>query len=426
VIVDEAHHAMADSYQRILKHFDQANVLGVTATPDRGDQQNLGAIFESLAFEYSIAQAIKDGYLASIKALTIPLDIDLGTLKIQAGDFKLSELDDKLAPYLVSIADQMVHYCKGRKTVVFLPLIRTSQKMQEILQAKGFRVAEVNGQSNDRDQVLRDFDQGEYDILCNSMLLTEGWDCPSVDCIVCLRPTKIRSLYAQIVGRGTRICPGKDHLLLLDFLWHTDRHELCRPAHLIAGSEKIAQKMTKQLEDAAGEAMDLEEVEQNAEADAVHEREEALAKELAEMRHKKQKLVDPLQFEMSLLEKDRRELVNYQPSIGWQSQPIKHEQKQALENAGIFPHEIENAGKAALLLNKIQERRHAGLSTPKQIRFLERMGFHHVGQWQFDAANKMIGRISANRWRVPPGINPATYQPPVEKQYEFEQFAAIT
>jgi type I site-specific restriction endonuclease len=319
----------------------------------------------------------------------------------------------------------MVQYCKGRKTVVFLPLIKTSQKMQEILQAKGFKVAEVNGQSKDREQVLQDFDAGKYDILCNSMLLTEGWDCPSVDCIVCLRPTKIRSLYCQIVGRGTRIHPGKDNLLLLDFLWHSDRHELCRPAHLIAGSQEVAKHMTKRLEENAGTDMDLEEVQEIASEDATHEREEALAKQLAEMKTRKRKLVDPLQFEMSILDKD---LVNYQPALGWQSEQPSEKQKKQLEQSGIFPDEIDSAGRAEMLLDRINQRRNAGLATPKQIRFLEQKGFNHVGQWSFDSANKMIGRISANKWRVPVGINPKSYKP-VEKtkaQNEYELFAAIT
>ncbi len=90
----------------------------------------------------------------------------------------------------------MIQHCKNRKTVVFLPLIKTSQKFKSILNEKGFNAEEVNGDSKDRAEILEDFDKGKYNVLCNSMLLTEGWDCPSVDCIVVLRPTKIRSLYS--------------------------------------------------------------------------------------------------------------------------------------------------------------------------------------------------------------------------------------
>ena len=127
--------------------------------------------------------------------------------------------------------------------MVFLPLVKTSQKFRDILNDHGFRAAEVNGDSQDRAEVLEAFDRGDYNVLCNSMLLTEGWDCPSVDCVVVLRPTKVRSLYCQMVGRGTRLSPGKDHLLLLDFLWHTERHELCHPASLICQDEEVAKQI---------------------------------------------------------------------------------------------------------------------------------------------------------------------------------------
>ena len=132
-----------------------------------------------------------------------------------------------LDPYLDKIADEMRTYCAGRKTVVFLPLIETSRRFCALLQARGIRAAEVNGNSDDRAEILADFAAGEDDVLCNSMLLTEGWDCPSVDCIVVLRPTKIRSLYAQMIGRGTRLSPGKENLLILDFLCLCKKHNLC-------------------------------------------------------------------------------------------------------------------------------------------------------------------------------------------------------
>ena len=261
IIIDEAHHCISDGYQKVLQHFPGAKVLGVTATPDRGDMRNLGQYFESLAFEYTLPKAIKEGYLSPIKALTIPLKLDLSGVGIQSGDFKVGEVATALDPYLYQIAEEMAVHCQGRKTVVFLPLVKTSQKFRDILLEKGFRAAEVNGDSQDRAEILAAFDHGDYNVLCNSMLLTEGWDCPSVDCIVVLRPTKVRSLYSQMVGRGTRLHPGKDHLLLLDFLWHTERHELCHPANLICDNEEVARKMTENLEEAAGCPVDIEEAE---------------------------------------------------------------------------------------------------------------------------------------------------------------------
>ncbi len=408
IIIDEAHHCLTDSYQRVLGHFDGARVLGVTATPDRGDMRNLGEFFESLAYEYTLPKAIKQGYLSPIKALTIPLKVDLTGVDIQAGDFKAGDIGTALDPYLHQIAEEMAKYCMDRKTVVFLPLVKTSQKFRDILNGKGFRAAEVNGESSDRAEVLEAFDRGDYNVLCNSMLLTEGWDCPSVDCIVVLRPTKVRSLYSQMVGRGTRLHPGKDHLLLLDFLWHTERHELCHPASLICQDEEVAERMTQNLEEAAGCSVDIEEAEKTASEDVVSQREGALAKQLDEMKKRKRKLVDPLQFEMSIQAED---LSGYVPSFGWEMAPPSDKQKNALEKLGILPDEVGNAGKAAKLLDRLDRRRMEGLTTPKQIRFLESRGFQHVGTWQFDDARKLIDRIAANGWHIPGGINPKTFIP---------------
>lgn len=409
IIIDEAHHCISDGYQKVLQHFPSAKVLGVTATPDRGDMRNLGEFFESLAYEYTLPKAIREGYLSPIKAMTIPLQLDLSGVSIQSGDFKAGDIATALDPYLHQIADEMMKYCRDRKTVVFLPLVKTSQKFKEILNEKGFKAAEVNGESKDRAEVLEAFDKGEYNVLCNSMLLTEGWDCPSVDCVIVLRPTKVRSLYSQMVGRGTRLCEGKSHLLLLDFLWHTERHELCHPADLICEKKEVAQKMTENLEEAAGCPMDLEEAERKASEDVIAEREESLAKQLQEMRTRKKKLVDPLQFEMSIQAED---LSGYVPAFGWEMAPPSDKQKQELEKRGILPDEIDNAGKANLILDRLHKRQEEGLTTPKQIRCLEKYGFQHVGTWTFEAGKNMIDRIAACGWRgAPRGVDPRNYVP---------------
>lgn len=411
IIIDEAHHAITDGYRRILDYFGDAKVLGVTATPDRGDMRNLGEVFDSLAYEYKLTDAIKEGYLCKIMAQTIPLQLDISSVTLSGGDYAVADLGTALDPYLEQIAAEMAVRCKGRKTVVFLPLIRTSQKFRDLLNAKGFRAAEVNGQSADRKEVLADFDAGKYNVLCNSMLLTEGWDCPSVDCVVVLRPTKVRSLYSQMVGRGTRLSPGKTDLLLLDFLWMTDKHELCRPADLVCEDRTVARQMTEHLAE-TGCPEDIEEAAAQASEDVVAQREEALAKQLEEQRRKKAKLVDPLQYEMSIQAED---LAGYVPAFGWEAGPPSEQQTAALEKLGILPDAVESAGKAALLLDRLNKRRDEGLTTPKQIRCLEKYGFQHVGTWSFEAARHMIDRIAAQGWRgVPKGVNPRTYTPAAE------------
>ena len=411
IIIDEAHHAITDGYRRILDYFDHAKVLGVTATPDRGDMRNLGEVFDSLAFEYKLTDAIKEGYLCKIMAQTIPLKLDITSVTMSGGDYAVGDLGTALDPYLEQIAAEMAQRCRDRKTVVFLPLIKTSQKFRDLLNAHGFRAAEVNGQSDDRRQVLADFEADKYNVLCNSMLLTEGWDCPSVDCVVVLRPTKVRSLYSQMVGRGTRLSPGKTDLLLLDFLWMTDKHELCRPADLVCEDRTVARQMTENLAQ-TGCPEDIEEAAVQASEDVVAQREEALAKQLEEQRRKKAKLVDPLQYEMSIQAED---LAGYVPAFGWEAGPPSAEQSAALEKMGILPDAVESAGKASLLLDRLNKRRAEGLTTPKQIRVLERYGFQSVGTWSFDAAKHMIDRIAAQGWRgVPKGVNPKTYTPPAE------------
>ena len=416
IIIDEAHHSVSDSYQKVLQHFPGAKVLGVTATPDRGDMKDLGVYFEQIAYEYTLPEAIREGYLTPIKALTIPLKIDITQVGISQGDFKVGEVGTALDPYLEQIAEEMVTYCSNRKTVVFLPLIKTSQKFRDILNAHGFSAAEVNGNSEDRAQILQDFDAGKYNVLCNSMLLTEGWDCPSVDCIIVLRPTKVRSLYSQMVGRGTRLHEGKDHLLLLDFLWLTDRHDLCHPASLICEDQEIAQKMTENMAKDPGMAVDIESAEGKASEDVQRDREEALAKMLAEQRRKKSRLVDPLQFEMSINDLD---LVNYVPPFGKDMQPPTDLQKQTLERLQINPDGVESAGKADMLINKITQRQMSSMATPRQIRQLENRGFENVGTWTFEQARRLIDRIAGNGWRTPRDIDPHSYIPPVTGPAEF-------
>lgn len=409
IIIDEAHHAITDGYRRILDYFESAKVLGVTATPDRGDMRNLGEVFDSLAYEYKLTDAIKEGYLCKIMAQTIPLQLDISEVGFTSGDYSLGQLGTALDPYLEQIAAEMVQRCRGRKTVVFLPLIKTSQKFRDLLNAKGFQAAEVNGQSADRKEVLADFDAGKYNVLCNSLLLTEGWDCPSVDCVVVLRPTKVRSLYSQMVGRGTRLAEGKTDLLLLDFLWMTDKHELCRPADLVCEDRAVARQMTENLAETEA-AQDIQEAAAQAREDVVAQREEALAKQLAEQRRKKAKLVDPLQYEMSIQAED---LSGYVPAFGWEAGPPTEQQTSALEKLGILPDAVESAGKASLLLDRLHKRRDEGLTTPKQIRCLEKYGFQHVGTWSFEQAKHMIDRIAAQGWRgVPKGVTPSTYTPP--------------
>lgn len=411
IIIDEAHHAAAESYTRILDYFSSAYVLGVTATADRADKKSLSHVFQSVAYEYLLNDAIHDGYLARIEAQSIPLKIDIEHVSLSNGDYAAGELGDALEPYLEGIADTMQTVCEKRKTVVFLPLIATSRKFCALLQERGLRACEVNGETENRAEILRKFEDGTYNVICNSMLLTEGWDAPAVDCIVVLRATKSRALYVQMVGRGTRLAPNKDKLLLLDFLWMTGTHELVRPTALFAKDESVAKKAQQKLEETDG-ALDLEDATQDAESEVQKEREEALARKLEELRYRKARLVDPLQYEMSICDID---LQTYEPTFTWEFEGASDKQKEELARAGIDASTL-SAGKASQLIDRIYKRRALGLATPKQVRMLEKKGFNHAGTWTFDEASAMMSRLAANNWRIPRGINPATYEPHARKK----------
>ena len=337
----------------------------------------------------------------------IPLGLDISGVGVSEGDYRADDIGCALEPYLEQIADEMQEYCRDRKTVVFLPLVSTSKKFCQMLRNLGFRAAEVNGESPDRAQILAEFDAGRYDVLTNSMLLTEGWDCPSVDCIINLRPTKVRSLYQQIVGRGLRLYPGKEYLLVLDFLWQTEKMDLCRPSCLICKDENEAARVNRMVEN-AGEAVDLMDAEEQAERDTILERERSLARQLQEMRYRSRKLVDPLQFAMSIAAED---LADYTPTFAWEMSPPSQKQLDFLEKRGIFAGSVENMGKASMLIDRLVKRQQEGLSTPKQIRLLERYGFRFVGTWSFDAASKVISRLAARNWKLPYNFDPSTYLP---------------
>lgn len=266
--------------------------------------------------------------------------------------------------------------------------------------------------SADRKQILTDFENGKYNVLCNSMLLTEGWDCPSVDCVIVLRPTKVRSLYSQMVGRGTRPAPNKKDLLLLDFLWHTSRHELCRPACLIAESADIAEQMTENIA-AAGCPVDITDAEITAQEDVVTKREEALAKKLEEMKNRDKRLVDPLKYVMSI---QFPNTADFASSFGNdEQQPPTDEQAELLRKFGVNPSAVDSAEKAKALIDSLSQRQQQGLASAKQIRTLEQKGFKNVASWSFEAANRMLKRIAAAGWKtIPRGIDPATYVPPME------------
>lgn len=398
LIVDEAHHCTSESYIKVLDMYGGAKVLGLTATPDR---KGLGNVFEGVAYEYGLRQAVMEGYLAPIVARTIPIDIDMSGVRIRAGDFEVNAVAETLRPYLPEIAKAIREYASDRKTLVFLPLIEIAQEFRDILESEGIPAREVNGQSTDRAETLEWFKSGPKGIaLCNAMLLTEGVDIPDCDCVVCLRPTKVRALYSQIVGRGTRLADGKDNCLVLDFLWLSTRHDLCKPACLITDNEQ-------DIDAVADVALDGEVNIMDGLVDVVEQRRQALAEQLAANARRKARLIDPLQY---FVDADAMAAVDFTPEFAWQRQPPTEKQIAMIENAGIDPSNMCR-GQASLVIDSLITRRRQGLATPKQVRMLSQKGFRDPSQWTKEQATQMMGILQQHRWQTPPWIDPRTYVP---------------
>lgn len=386
VIVDEAHRTLAQSYQNVLGYFSEAKVFGCTATPDRGDKKSLGKFYQDIAFEIGLTDMIRAGHLCRIKVQSVPLEIDISDVGLKGGDYDETSLGATLEAYLPELARSIEHYASDRKALIFLPLVATSYKFAEILRDNGLPAEAICGESSDRKEILARFGSGETRYLCNAMLLTEGYDEPSIDCVVCLRPTRIRSLYAQCVGRGTRIHPGKENLLLLDFLWLTDEHNLVKPANLISRDERHQAEIEAQLELAQGDLLE-------AEKTAATERENALARELARQRKRQARTIDLLDLSVTL----HVDFGDYEPTMPWHSFEISDKQKAFLERQGIELSTVRDRGHANMICDRLINRLKQGLATPKQLRVLQRNGYTGDPLWAtFEEASAFIDKISAN------------------------------
>ena len=386
IIIDECHHSLSDSFTNILNYFD-AKVLGVTATPDRGDKKTLSKVFENIAYEYSMRDAIAEGNLCNITAKLLPTRIDLTDIRTVAGDYNVQDLEQKISPLLQDVTKQISENIGTRKTLIFLPLINTSEKITQLLTLYGVSARHIDGTSQDRKEILKDFERGEFQVLCNSSLLLEGYDCPEISCIVSLRPTKIRSLYCQMIGRGTRIHPNKQDLLILDFLWQSTKHDLCVPASLfgkdkndvMALSEKITtEKQTDLLE---------------AEKDVIKEREESLLKQLREKSIHKAKTINPILFALSIHAED---LQDYEPCTQWEIMPPSDKQIEFLSKSGFDPSTITCKGYASKIIDRIMKRRDMKLATPKQVLLLKKYNID-ASEMSFEKASEIITKL-AEKW----------------------------
>jgi ATP-dependent helicase IRC3 len=236
VVVDEAHHAVADTYRRVLEHIGCLSddgpliTLGCTATPERTDRVGLGKIWQKIVYQRSLLDMITEGYLADLRAVRVSLQVDLDKVATRHGDFVESQLEgallDASAPEHVVKAYQ--EHAEGRKALVFTPTVKVAYAMRDAFQEAGIAAEALDGTTplETRRGILQRLHTGETMVLCNCAVLTEGYDEPSVDCIIVARPTKSKPLYVQMVGRGTRPYPGKEDCLIVDVAGVTARHNV--------------------------------------------------------------------------------------------------------------------------------------------------------------------------------------------------------
>lgn len=389
VIVDECHHILSEEYQEVLSHFSGSRVLGVTATPDRSDKRSLGHFFQNVAAEIGILQLISEGHLCPLRATRLPVQLDARALKNHRGEVTIDQASDLITPQLTELARAVAAEAWDRKLVCFLPRRDISERFASALRDQGLDARHVDGASKDRAEKLEWFSKAPPgSALVNPQLLQEGWDEPTVDCICVLRATKSRALYQQMVGRGMRLSPGKDHCLLLDPLWLSGELNLCQPADISAPNPTHKRALQAHL-DAGAEILE-------AESRAKLDVETALAAQLEEAaknRKAPKGLVDPLAWAVGIHDSDLEE---YEPAMPWEEEPPTAAQLKALSQAGIWTERMTR-GFAVKLLERLGRRAHLGLATPKQVILLRRLGSPNAETMTKDQAGYYIGQRIGGR-----------------------------
>lgn len=416
VIVDESHHACAGSYLKVLEYYQRnpkLKLLGVTATPDRADEIALGEVFESVAFDYEILDAINDGYLVPIHQRMVKVEsIDLANARTTAGDFNgkdLAAIMEAERP-MQEVAAATVDIIGDRRTLIFTASVAQAEKLAEILNRHRSGMAEwVCGETDkeNRRDILTDFSSGKTQVVCNCGVLTEGYDNPAVEVVVMARPTKSRSLYAQMIGRGTRTLPGvidqdgqdadarkaaiaesaKPWVVVVDFVGNSGRHKLITSADILGGKsrEEVVERARSKAARADGD-VDMAEMLTQAEMELKQEEERRRAAVTAKARYTAT-VVDP--FEVLAIPHH----VQRGWDIGRKLSPrqIEVAQKFGVPIDGLEYHEQRQ------LLDECFRRIKLGLCSFKQMRTLRKFGFDPKAM-SFTEAGQRITELARNGW----------------------------
>jgi superfamily II DNA or RNA helicase len=399
IVTDEAHHAPSASYRAIYQAFPGARHLGLTATPDRHDEKAMGLVFDSVAYVYEIRDAIKDGFLCPIRALSVQVEaIDLRTVGTVAGDLNQGELDAIMSAEeaLHGVVGAALEHAGDRRTIVFTTSVENAHRLAEI--ANRYRpdcARAVDGGTDamSRRTVLRDHQAGAYQFLFNVGVLTEGYDDPRVSCIVLGRPTSSRSLYAQMAGRGLRIADGKVDCLLVDLAGNSGKHSLVTAADILAGrydEETLAlakEKIAKEGGMLADEALE-------AAAREMEARRQAEAAKRARIQGQvktRAQVVDPFAvFHVADPGAD-----------AWSERygtPASNAQLNLLASWKIPAPDGCTKQQASKLISTAIVRREHGLCTFGQMKVLGKYGIDAVGL-SFDRARSLMDAIAGNNWR---------------------------
>jgi superfamily II DNA or RNA helicase len=399
VVVDEGHHAPARSYREILAHFERTRVLLVTATPDRADGKALGEICESVAYSYELRDAIRDGWLAPIRARRIVVaGVDLSKVRSRAGDLANDELAKIMAEdtAVLGTVVPLLEQAGDRRTIVFAVDVAHAFALASALRdrrAACARVAHGEMEPAERAEILADFRAGRFQFLVNVALFTEGFDEPSLQCVAVARPTKSRALFVQMVGRGTRLFDGKPDCLVLDFTGNAGKHKLVGPLDALAPGAGIEADLRSEAERLlTDEEQDLDglldEAQQALDEKRKAWRQSATAKYFA-------KDVDPFfgaELEIGPLEQQWAG----EPATQYQREQIAHMRNQ---NPHAIPAGL-SMGEASRIIVALQERKRRGLVVShKQATWLHKYGLD-TRAMTFKQACDRMAIIASNDWAL--------------------------
>ena len=435
LIIDEAHHATSPSYRRILEYYltnPKLLVLGVTATPDRQDEEALGQIFSTVGYDYELLDAIRDGWLVPIDQQMVNVDsLDFSKVRTTAGDLNGADLAAVMESEknLHGIASSTIDIIGSKRGIGFAASVNHARVLSEIFnrhRAGMSAFVYAGTDKEERNKIVRDFTQGKIQWLWNCGVFTEGFDVAGVEVISMGRPTKSRALYAQMIGRATRPhesishtlneCPNipalrrgkiarseKKSCLIIDFVGNSGKHKLMSSADVLGGnlSERVLQQATMMMRK-AGKPVRTD--------DVLAEEEERERKRL-EAEARKAKLTATATYKMQAI--DPFAVLDVRPvaSRGWDDgKTLTEKQRGILKKAGYDPDKMEYV-RARQLVGIIVDRWVNHKCSIKQAATLEKFGYDkkEASGMTFENASKAIDAIAKNGWKRPT-VTPAFAQ----------------